>query len=360
MTSLLDILKKKITENGPLSLEDYMREALLHPKFGYYQTGHTFGAKGDFVTSPEISQMFGELIGLWCVDCWIKLKSPSKFHLIELGPGNGTLMYDALRSAALAPDFLNAAEIHLVEASQHLTGIQKKNISGHSVNWSEEWPILEDNVPIIVIGNEFLDALPIRQFELKDKQWMERSVTLTDGELDFCLTDMPKSSVPINLPTPIDCAESSITEVNPGAELLISQIAKIISKKGGSALFIDYGPAESSLGDSFQSVKRHEYTNPLQDPGTSDLTAHVDFERLRFLADDKNCETAPIETQGRFLERLGIEARALILSRNADEKQKSQIASDMKRLVSTEEMGTLFKAMTFYSNMAAPPAGFGI
>jgi len=359
MSSLLAILKQQILKNGPMALEDYMKAALLHPEFGYYQRGETFGAKGDFVTAPEISQMFGELIGLWSIDCWVKLGSPEKFHLVELGPGNGTLMSDALRSAALVPEFLSAAEITLVEASEQLTLRQQQTLSSYSITWCDVWPTFRDTLPIIVIGNEFLDALPVRQYEQVDGHWAERKIALAKDKLIFKCEDIAASALPENLPSVSECDEGSIFETNPSAEKICSNIAANIAKNGGSALFIDYGPSESGLGDSFQSVQHHKYTDPLDNPGTSDLTAHVDFARLGHLATVQNCETYPISSQGRFLERLGIEARALVLSRNAADNQKAKIAGDLQRLISSKEMGTLFKAMTFYANMTEGPAGFG-
>ncbi|MBL4665935.1 MAG: SAM-dependent methyltransferase, partial [Sneathiella sp.] len=234
-----------------------------------------------------------------------------------------------------------------------------KALTPLSVSWSEDWPALDDDFPIIAIGNEFLDALPVRQFEVANGNWKERKIAVANDKLGFICEDIISSEHPANLPPASDCDEGSVFETNPAAEKIITQIATCIAEKGGSALFIDYGPMESGLGDSFQSVQNHQYTDPLESPGTSDLTAHVNFARLKDLASKLGCHTLPVSTQGRFLERLGIEARALTLSRNATEDQTTKISADLKRLISTEEMGTLFKAMTFYAKLTEAPAGFG-
>ncbi|MBL4740230.1 MAG: SAM-dependent methyltransferase [Sneathiella sp.] len=358
MTELSDILKARIADTGPISMFEYMDMALAHPKFGYYQNTDPFGKNGDFITAPEISQMFGELIGLWCVDCWIKLGTPSHFHLMELGPGNGTLMCDALRSSALAPDFLNAAKIHMVESSERLANIQQKNLSSYAVQWHSEIPKFEDG-PIIVIANEFFDALPIQQFERHEGKWFERLITVEDNFFSYTTAEKPTETDLFKFSENTVFEEESIAEVNPLAREIVSFLATIISEQGGAALCIDYGPMESALGDSFQAVQNHKFVDALQTPGSADLTAHVDFKTLSDIAKNLGCSSLPLSTQGRFLERLGIEARFWQLSKNADAYQKEKIANDMKRLISTQEMGTLFKALSFYSGMQEPPSGFG-
>ncbi|MEH6401874.1 MAG: SAM-dependent methyltransferase [Sneathiella sp.] len=358
MTELIDILKAKINEKGPISVFEYMDMALAHPKLGYYQKADPFGNSGDFITAPEISQMFGELIGLWCVDCWIKLGTPDHFHLMELGPGQGTLMSDALRSSAIAPEFLKAVKVHMVETSDRLENIQRQNLSSHKVQWHTEIPKIEDG-PLIVIANEFFDALPIRQFEFKNENWFERQISLNDGEFSHTLSPSPTSPELVGSVDRNSIEENSIAEVNPLAREIVSSLSLMISKQGGAALCIDYGPMESAFGDSFQAVQDHKFVDVFHNPGLTDLTAHVDFEVLSNIASDKGCTSLPLSTQGRFLERLGIEARVWQLSKNATTEQKEKIASDMKRLVSTQEMGTLFKVLSFYHAMQEPPSGFG-
>ncbi len=357
MTSLAEILKAKIREEGPISVHDYMEAALSHPDYGYYTRSEPFGPKGDFITAPEISQMFGELIGLWCVDCWSKMGSPDRIHLVELGPGNGTLMQDALRSAALVPEFAKALKVHLIETSERLVGKQKDKLQGHPVTWHTEMPDLS-TAPALFIANEFFDALPVRQYVKTQNGLAERGVCLNNDEFSYTLLASPVSQDDID---PCDfegLKDESIVESNPLARTLTTHIARLLREVGGAALFIDYGFLEATSGDSLQAVKDHKYADPLKSPGEADITAHVDFTRLAKIAAAEGCETLPGTSQGRFLERLGIEARAMLLSRNATEPQKEKIAGDLKRLVSNNGMGTLFKAFSFYHTMAMPPAGF--
>ena len=359
MTSaLFDIIKHEIEASGPLSLDRYMQLALLHPQYGYYQKSDPLGGSGDFITAPEISQMFGELIGLWCVDCWVKMGAPSQFILCEMGPGRGTLLKDALRSAKLVPEFLDAAEIHLIEQSAHLKKVQKSTLKDYSVQWHDTLDDLPADRPLLIFGNEFLDALPIRQFTSTPSKWHERKITVTSNELSYCDTEIEDDNLqtmPLKNPPP---KEGTVFEYSAEAHSVIRYLAARLSNTNGYALFIDYGPGDDSTGDSFQAVRNHKYADPLKSPGQSDLTAHVSFDQLGKLAQTLNCDITPITSQGRFLERLGIEARALALSRTADETQKQKIASDLKRLISADEMGTLFKAFSFHTQKLERPAGF--
>ncbi|GLQ06230.1 class I SAM-dependent methyltransferase [Sneathiella chinensis] len=357
MSALADILKARIQSDGPLSLYTFMQESLSHPAHGYYQSATPFGQQGDFITAPEISQMFGELIGLWCVDCWAKLGAPSRFHLVELGPGNGTLMADALRSARIVPDFLKAASVHMVETSARLTRIQKDRVKHPTLNWHTELPDLGD-APVLYIANEFFDALPIRQYEILGGEWHERLVT-TDGDgFAYCLGAAIPSPDEHGLPDPATLTDGTVFEINPEAAQIVTRMGQTITANRGAALVLDYGPLQDRFGDSFQALKDHRFTDPLAAPGTADLTAHVHFQDLAQAAQKAGCIAAPITTQGRFLERLGIEARVLTLLRNATTEQADKLRSDHRRLVSAEEMGTLFKALTFHAGMTAPPAGF--
>ncbi len=353
MASLETLIQAEITENGPLTLDRYMELALLHPEFGYYQKQQAIGSKGDFITAPEISQMFGELIGLWCVDTWTKLGSPNQFALVEMGPGRGILMEDIIRMTSRIPEFQQAAQIHLVEASNRLQSLQKERLAAPHITWHKEFPNLDKDLPVIVIGNEFLDALPVKQFKFSNGDWQEVAITLHDSELSYTHI----SSSARNLPE--EGEEGQIQEYSPAADAFIQMLGNHIQLSGGAALFIDYGPAEETAGDSFQAIKDHKYSDPLIAPGTADLTAHVQFGRLQNIALKSGCASPAIEGQGRFLERLGIEARVMQLSRQANEAQQKDIAAAHKRLVSDEGMGTLFKAFAFSSKLNAPFAGFG-
>lgn len=359
MTSpLSEIIINEITAEGPISIERYMELALLHPQYGYYQKSDPFGSTGDFITAPEISQMFGELIGLWCVDCWIKMGAPSNFILCELGPGRGTLLLDALRSAKLSPEFLEAADLYLIEQSAHLKTVQKTTLKDYSAQWIESVDDLPVDRPLIVFGNEFLDALPIRQFITDRSEWHERKITSHSNQLSYCETVIETENLKSRLPDDLRVKEGAVFEYSAAAHAVITTLATRFTKINGYALFIDYGPGDDSSGDSFQAVRDHKYADPLADPGQNDLTAHVSFDQLAKLAEQQNCDISPIASQGRFLERLGIESRALTLSRSADEARAQKIASDLKRLISSSEMGTLFKAFSFHTKNLERPAGF--
>ncbi|WP_169570152.1 class I SAM-dependent methyltransferase [Sneathiella limimaris] len=359
MTTPLDqIIWAQIQEKGPMPLDEFMNLALMHPEHGYYQRANPLGAKGDFITAPDISQMFGELIGLWCVDCWVKLGAPNKFILAEVGPGQGTLMQDALRSASLVPEFLEAADIHLVEGSRKLQTVQQATLRDYTVTWHQSIQDLPSDLPLILIGNEFLDALPIRQFEATEDCWLERKVALLDTALTLVTEPVADVRTNTELPSISGIEKGVIFELPAAAMDVVKDLALRLSNQNGVALFIDYGPMESGFGDSFQAVKNHKFVDPLANPGSHDLTAHVDFAKLASVAKKQGCSPTPIATQGRFLERLGIEARALSLSRNADEATKKRITEDLKRLVSNSGMGTLFKAFSFHHGMNEGPAGF--
>ncbi|MAZ01841.1 MAG: methyltransferase [Sneathiella sp.] len=353
MTHLGELLKARIERDGPISLHDYMEMALSHPKHGYYARQSPFGAAGDFITAPETSQMFGELIGLWAVDVWAKLGHPGKVYFLELGPGNGTLMRDALRSARLVPEFLAAAEIHLIETSARLKERQAETLDDHDIHWHDELPDLA-GAPVILIANEFFDALPIHQYSRQSGTWFERMVSNRDGKFSYQLADAPAS---ITSAPPAE--DGDILELCPTGDRMVEEISKLIFREGGAALIIDYGATETLLGDSFQAMKRHEYADPLASPGEADLTTHVRFSRLREIALSYGITVQGPTPQGRFLERLGIEARHHQLKKNANEAQRKNLDAQLKRLVSSSEMGTLFKVMALSHNTSVATEGFG-
>jgi len=354
MSGLTDILKARIEQDGPISLHDYMQEALCHPEFGYYATRNPFGKEGDFVTAPEVSQMFGELIGLWCVDSWVKLGAPPHFHLVELGSGNGTLMADALRSAKLVPEFIAAAQIHLVENSARLREIQAEKLAGANAMWHENFPRLDD-APLVVIANEFFDALPIHQYEFGGVSWAERYVGWADGCFQYTSSKLLNEHPAL----PENAQKGDIFEYAPLAETITNIVSCALIGNGGVALIIDYGAADTILGDSFQALRLQGYVDPFATPGESDLTAHVKFQTLKEIAGSFGVTVHGPTSQGRFLEKLGIEARAGLLARNATDVQKEDIGASLRRLTSADEMGTLFKAMALSHNITAPPEGFG-
>lgn len=335
-----------------------MELALAHPEHGYYRTRDPLGRKGDFTTAPEISQMFGELLGLWSIDMWQKLGSPNTFNLIEFGPGRGTLMADALRAAKLVPAFVEAANVVFLETSPTLRAEQKKRVP--DATWVHAVEALPDG-PCLILANEFFDALPIKQFQKTVNGWQERCVVLQPSADND--TPMFEVSLADTLTGPStfaarvrDAAKGSIAELCPMGLTIMEQMRAHFEENPGAALIIDYGYTQSASGDSFQALKGHKFVDPLSEPGEADLTAHVDFEALAKPFDTSACY-GPAE-QGLFLKALGIQARANALSANANKHQRDDIASALKRLTDPGAMGSLFKVMAVASPGVPAPAGF--
>ncbi|MEO8531720.1 MAG: SAM-dependent methyltransferase [Deltaproteobacteria bacterium] len=351
--SLLDRLKARIRAGGPLTIADYMAECLFDPTDGYYATREPFGTKGDFTTAPEISQMFGELLGLCLAQSWLDQGAPSRFTLAELGPGRGTLMSDVLRATAKVPGFHAALNVVLAEASPRLRDIQRATIK-HDITFIDQADDLPD-APLFLIANEFFDALPIRQFIRIGDQWAERLIGLSDDTLTFGLaeaTDVPALKSRLN-----DTNQGDIVEICPAAEGWLAPIATRIAQQGGTALIIDYGSGPS-LGDTFQALRAHEATDPLTNPGHADLTAHVDFVALSQIARAHHAEVTAITPQGPMLEALGIQARAAALARALTGDALKSHEAAFHRLTSPSEMGTLFKAIAIFPKGHRSPAGF--
>ncbi len=349
--SLRDTLIRQIQQAGPMRLDAYMTTCLLHPTMGYYTTQMPFGAEGDFVTAPEISQMFGELIGLALAQTWLDQGAPAPFTLAELGPGRGTLMQDALRAAGAVKGFRDAAKVVLVEASPALVEIQRETLKDDSVTWVTDADALPQQ-PLMLIANEFFDALPVRQFIRQGDQWRERQVGLSDGVLAFGLAPAgPQPALDYRL---ADTGEGDLVETCSAYATVMAPVARRIAAYGGAALVIDYGDWRTK-GDSFQAVQSHTKVGPLDTPGRADLTAHVDFEALATAA--KGCLASTLTPQGVFLERLGITARAQALAgRLRGPALESHIAAH-RRLTHPAEMGNLFKVLGLTAPQAAPPAG---
>ncbi len=313
-----------------------------------------FGRTGDFITAPEISQMFGELIGLWCAEVWRLMGGPAPFNFVELGPGRGTLMQDALRAARVLPDFGEAASIHLVETSPVLRDMQAVTLGDHNPAWHDELARVPDG-PLIVIANEFFDALPVHQFIRTEDGWRENVVTV-DGDRLVLAASPSATSATALLAARDAAAAGDIAEVCPSAISITTDLAERIAKHGGATLAIDYGYAEPSGSATLQAVQRHERHDFLSDPGTADLTAHVNFMDLRAAANAHTTVYGPV-TQGNFLRSLGIEMRAEQLMQRATADQRKTIESACRRLIDPAEMGTLFKALAFcHPDMPPPPA----
>jgi NADH dehydrogenase [ubiquinone] 1 alpha subcomplex assembly factor 7 len=317
---------------GPLSVADYMASCLGHPQFGYYITHDPLGRAGDFTTAPEISQMFGELIGLWAAQCWLQMGSPEKFALVEFGPGRGTLAADALRAADKVPGFTAAKRLHLVETSPVLRARQAAALADAQPVWHDELSTVPAG-PAIFIGNEFLDALPIQQLIRQDGTWFERRIDWDDKAEHFTW-----------------CRTAA-----PAAAAIAASIADRAIAGPTAALFIDYGYARSTFGDSFQALQNHKPVDPLSAPGQADLTAHVDFAAVARAAGKAQVH-GPID-QGAFLLRLGIQQRAArLMAQNP--RQSKLIEKAQQRLIGATEMGMLFKALAITSPGLAVPAGF--
>lgn len=351
-TSLADILVERIRQGGPITVADFMAEALGHPEHGYYTTREPFGAQGDFTTAPEISQMFGEIIGLWAAVTWQGLGCPDRVVLAELGPGRGTLMADLLRAAATVPPFLKAAEVWLVETSPRLQARQRETLKGREVHWCERFDDLPDG-PLIVVANELFDALPIRQFEKQSGVWRERMVGLDGDALAFVAGPETEPDMPAEV---LEAADGAIAETCPQGRELAAAIGRRIARQPGVALLIDYGHTLSGVGDTLQAVKRHRFHPVLEGPGTADITAHVDFEALAAAAIPARA-WGPVP-QGAFLSSLGIQARAAMLAQGGGPKVAADIAGQMRRLIDPEEMGTLFKVLALAHPALPAPIGF--
>lgn len=357
--TLLDELQTRIAEDGPIPLADYMATALMHPQHGYYATRDPFGVAGDFTTAPEISQMFGEMIGLWCAVVWQLIGAPERVHLVELGPGRGTLMADALRAAASAQPFRAALQVHLIEASPTLREVQADTLSGIDVTWHQDLDSLPGG-PTIFVANEFFDALPIHQLIAVDGRWHERMITL---DPDKALTwTHAKAPSPLSAGLPEHLAQGPrnhrIFELCPAGRDIMRLLSARIMAQGGAALVIDYGHGSSAAGETLQAVRAHAPADPFTTPGDCDLTAHVDFQALAEAAAISGARSFGPIHQGNFLRALGIEARARRLAVANSAKLAPEIASALRRLIAPEEMGTLFKVMAVTEPGGAIPPGF--
>lgn len=353
-------LAREIALTGPMSVADFMTRCLHDPQDGYYATRPALGATGDFITAPMISQMFGELIGLWAVELWHRLGAPERVRLVEVGPGDGTLMADALRAARLAPDFLQAVDLILIEPSAPLRAAQARMLADSDVHprWVSSLQQIETDAPVILVANEVLDCLPARQFVKTEDGWAERCVGVTDadsggGELQFGLVRITGGF------------RRPDYEVEPGQTIEISDqqavfgrdLATLLKASGGAALMIDYGRARPEPGDTLQALKRHQKVDPLADPGEADLTQWADFPTVQEAAVHAGAGVTGCLGQGEFLKRLGIEARAdRLKSRRPD--AAPVIDRQLARLTDDDQMGTLFKACAIFSPHTLVVPGF--
>jgi SAM-dependent MidA family methyltransferase len=348
MTALAQILAARIRAHGPMSLADYMAECLLHPQHGYYTTQNPFGSSGDFITAPDISQMFGELLGLSLAQAWLDQGAPNPFTLAELGPGRGTLMADVLRATKAVPGFHAAMRVVLVEASPRLRATQAQALHGYRPLWADSVQDLPRH-PLFLVANEFFDALPIRQFQRAGLGWRERLVGLSAEALSFGLGPVvPIADLTERL---ADTVDGDVVELCPQAPAIMDEIAARMADQG-AALIIDYG-GWHSLGDTFQAVQAHQPVDPFAAPGQADLTAHVDFAALAAAA---HPAAHVYTTQGTLLSALGLAQRSARLAQNLSGAALQSHLDATQRLTAPAEMGTLFKVLALHpAHHPAPP-----
>lgn len=365
-TKLEDRIKALIDSTGPISVAEYMTLCLLDPVDGFYPTRDPLGSAGDFITAPEISQMFGEVLGLFVLQSWKDMGRPSPFYLIELGPGRGVMMSDMLRAAFLDEDFKKAVQVVLIEASAALEAVQGQTLGhlGVPVQWVTGLEAAPAG-PSLVVGNEFLDCLPIRQFIQRDPfagkdGWHERHVGLDeDGRFRFEIGPEPigataKSFIP---DAQNDARKDELLETCPAVHQIIETLKKRFKDHSGRALFIDYGPETTEFGDTLQALKRHKKIGVFERPGDSDLTARVDFQTVTTVAKSQGLKASGPVAQREFLSKLGLEMRAVALAR-AQPDSKAVIARQLHRLTDDSEMGELFKAVCLQSSDLPTPLGF--
>ena len=351
MTSELGrLIAHRIALTGPIPIAGFMAEALGHPRLGYYRRAMPLGAGGDFTTAPEISQMFGELLGAWLAERWRAMGAPSPVRLVELGPGRGTLMADALRATRAVAGFHAALDLHLVDTSGPLRRAQRAALAGFSPTWHER---LDDvpTGPLLLVANEFFDALPVRQFHKTAEGWRERMVGLApDGTLRLALAP---GLTPFAAALP-DAPIGAEAEICEAGRALAADIGARLRQGGGWALIVDYGHDHSSPGTSLQAVRGHRGAGILDRPGETDLSAHVDFAALAAAA---GVATFGPVGQADFLRRLGIEARARTLKQRARPEQAGAVDAALARLLAPDQMGTLFRVLALGDDRRAPPAG---
>ncbi len=357
---LLAEIKKLIKSSGPIPVWRYMELCLMHPSYGYYLSRDPLGREGDFITAPEVSQMFGELLGLWTASVWKAIGSPPLLRLIEIGPGRGTMMSDALRALRVLPPLYQALSIHLVEVNPVLRDKQKAALSGsRNITWHDTIDDVPDG-PSVIFANEYFDVLPIHQAVKGENGWHERTVELDNNDkLAFGAASDPIPRFEVLLPAWVRAAPvGAVFEWRPDAEIM--KIASRVRDQEGAALIIDYGHLRSDAGDTFQAIAGHSFTDPLKDPGQADVTAHVDFQALVRAAEDLGAGVHGPVPQGDFLKRLGIETRAISLMAKASHEVSEDVASALKRLIGggSSGMGQLFKVLGVSEPNLTTLAGF--
>ncbi len=354
--ALKDRLAREIALTGPMTVADYVTRCLHDPTDGYYATRPALGEGGDFITAPLISQMFGELIGLWAVETWSRLGAPERFRLVEVGPGDGALMDDALRAARVAPGFLEACDLVLIEPSRPLREIQARRLgqTDAAPRWVGTLGAIDTDAPVILIANEVLDCLPARQYVRTDDGWAERRIGVTDdGELMFGLVGITGG---FERPT-YGVEPGQVIEISDQQAAFGRDIAAMLAEASGAGLLIDYGRDRPGPGDTLQALRRHVKVDPLTTPGEADVTQWADFPAVLEAAVRTGADVTGCVGQGAFLRRLGIEARAERLT-SARPEAGPVIARQLERLTAPDQMGELFKAAAIFSPRSLAVPGF--
>ena len=335
---------------GPLSVPDYVTACLHDPEFGYYSHNVDWSGVGDFLTAPRVSQMFGEMIGVWLLETWERLGQPASFSLVEIGGGDGTLMKDILRTARLAPDFLKAAHLVMIEASSRLRQVQKNALITNPVEFISQISELKSDLPFLIVSNEWLDCLPAYQYVGHQGRWFERRINVdTEGQFGYVLAQ------PVTLEIPVK--DGAILEISPAQDAVISDITDRLKSEVGAALFIDYGRAEPGFGDTLQAIRNHVKGDPLSQPGEYDLTQWVDFPSLGRILVSEGLEDRYFTTQAAFLHTMGIEARYNdLISKNPDHCER--LTRQYDRLMASDQMGDLFKVFGMVSPGSIELPGF--
>lgn len=359
MSELEDLLRAEIRRRNAIPFDAFMALTLYHPQYGYYTTHDPLN---DFATAPEISQLFGEMIALWCVDVWLKLGSPSSFTLLECGPGRGTLMADILRTVQVVPAFLAAAKITLLEKSPLLKEKQREKLAGYDITWLDDVAVLPKQ-PTIMLCNEFFDAFPIRRFMKTESGWKEQAIAMNgngfENGFEYVLVDCH------DLPEALQAEEIfrnapllAVTEFCTAAQAWMETFSAHLREEGGAALIIDYGYEGPALMDSVQAIHDKKMSPVLAHIGKTDITGHVDFTALASLAKHQGLSVFPITTQHDFLTQCGILQRAIMLKRVASIEQQKRIDESLHRLIGPDRMGHLFRVMSFASAGVPTPLSF--
>lgn len=352
-TPLWDVLSDEIQKQGPITIERYMEIVLHHPEHGYYRCGNPLGSAGDFGTAPEVSQLFGEMLGVWCIKAWKQLGEPDCFALLELGPGQGLMLQDIFSFTSNFPDFQRALHLYLLESSATLRGIQQTKMGAFAptyIEFFEQLPAL----PTIVLANEFFDTLPMRQFIKTELGWRERLVGIENDKFVFTLGEEKGATAPDYLKEGEEALKAGwIYETSPQSLSLMQRLAAHLTKHGGAAAIIDYGYTVPEGISTLDAWSRHRFTDVLAAPGKVDVTADVDFSALRCISEQQGARVIGVIDQGDFLNDLGIKDRARALINRVSRKKADRIMSDLHCLTSPSQMGTRFKILVLASKKEA-------